>query len=127
MLSFDPGALAPDARPFIGRAALAGATADPVLSLENFATEEEALALADRPTYGLCADAYARDLSHTRRVMQRIEAGTVWINRYGRSRDHILSTGGYRASGLGKGLGREAYRANRRSKSGLIDIAREAA
>jgi aldehyde dehydrogenase (NAD+) len=74
----------------------------------DFATEEEALALADRPTYGLCADAYARDLSHTRRVMQRIEAGTVWINRYGRSRDHILSTGGYRASGLGKGLRTDA-------------------
>jgi hypothetical protein len=30
-------------------------------------------------------------------------------------------------SGLGKGLGREAYRANRRPKSGLIDIVREAA
>ena len=57
----------------------------------------------------------------------RLEAGTVWINRYGRSRDHILPTGGYKASGLGKDLGREAYHANRRSKSVLIDIAREAA
>ena len=52
--------------------------------------------------------------------MRRIEAGTIWINRYARSRDHILPTGGYKASGLGKDLGR-------RSKSVLIDIAREAA
>ena len=99
----------------------------PVLTLQTFETEEEALALADHPTYGLCAGVYTRDLSRALRVMKRIEAGTVWINRYGRSRDHILPTGGYKASGLGKDLGREAYHANRRSKSVLIDIQGEAA
>ena len=99
----------------------------PVLTLQTFETEEEALALADHPTYGLCAGVYTRDLSRALRVMKRIEAGTVWVNRYGRSRDHILPTGGYKASGLGKDLGREAYHANRRSKSVLIDIRGEAA
>jgi aldehyde dehydrogenase (NAD+) len=94
----------------------------PVLTLQTFETEEEALALADHPTYGLCAGVYTRDLSRALRAMKRIEAGTVWVNRYGRSRDHILPTGGYKASGLGKDLGREAYHANRRSKSVLIGI-----
>ena len=89
--------------------------------------EEEALALADHPTYGLCAGVYTRDLSRALRAMKRIEAGTVWVNRYGRSRDHILPTGGYKASGLGKDLGREAFHANRRSKSVLIDIRGEGA
>lgn len=56
------------------------------------------------------------------RLVASLQAGTVWVNRYGRSRDHILPTGGWKASGLGKDLGREAYLANRRTKSVLIDL-----
>ena len=54
--------------------------------------------------------------------MRRIEAGTVWVDRCGRSRDHILATGGYKSSGIGKDLGREACHADRRAKTVLIDI-----
>ncbi|MBO0662547.1 aldehyde dehydrogenase family protein [Jiella sp. MQZ9-1] len=94
----------------------------PVLTLQAFADEAEAIALADHPTYGLCAGVYTRDLSRAIRITRAIEAGTVWVNRYGRSADHILPTGGYKGSGLGKDLGRDAYRANRRTKSVLIDL-----
>ena len=94
----------------------------PVLTFQTFETEEEALALADHPTYGLCAGLFTRDLSRAIRAMKRLEAGTVWVNRYGRSRDHILPTGGYKHSGIGKDLGREAYLANRRTKSVLINL-----
>ncbi|PDT50282.1 aldehyde dehydrogenase [Sinorhizobium fredii] len=94
----------------------------PVLTLQIFDDEAEALALADHPTYGLAAGVFTRDLSRAVRVTRRLEAGTVWINRYGRSRDHILPTGGYKSSGIGKDLGREAYLANRRSKSVLINL-----
>ncbi|MCO4318967.1 aldehyde dehydrogenase [Phyllobacterium sp. 21LDTY02-6] len=94
----------------------------PVLTLQTFREEEEALALADHPTYGLAAGLFTRDLSRAMRVMKRLQAGTIWVNRYGRSRDHILPTGGYKSSGIGKDLGREAYLANRKYKSVLIDI-----
>ncbi|SEN65753.1 aldehyde dehydrogenase (NAD+) [Gemmobacter aquatilis] len=94
----------------------------PVLTLQTFTTEEEALTLADHPTYGLAAGIFTQDLSRAMRVMKRLEAGTIWINRYGRSRDHILPTGGYKSSGIGKDLGRDAYHANRRTKSVLIDL-----
>lgn len=94
----------------------------PVLTLQTFTDEAEALALADHPTYGLAAGVFTRDLSRALRMTRAIQAGTVWVNRYGRSRDHILPTGGYKSSGIGKDLGREAYHANRRSKSVLIDI-----
>ncbi|MFT4181221.1 MAG: aldehyde dehydrogenase family protein [Rhizobium sp.] len=94
----------------------------PVLTLQTFETEEEALALADHPTYGLAAGLFTRDLSRAVRVTRQLQAGTVWVNRYGRSRDHILPTGGYKSSGIGKDLGRDAYLANRRSKSVLINI-----
>jgi aldehyde dehydrogenase (NAD+) len=91
----------------------------PVATFQTFETEDEAIAMARHPTYGLCAGLFTRDLARALRLSRRIEAGTVWINRYGRSRDHILPTGGWKASGLGKDLGREAYTANRRTKSVL--------
>lgn len=94
----------------------------PVATFQTFRTEDEAMALASHPTYGLAAGLFTRDVSRALRLVRRLEAGTVWVNRYGRSRDHILPTGGWKASGLGKDLGREAYCANRRTKSVLIDL-----
>ena len=94
----------------------------PVLTVETFDEEDEALALAEHPTYGLAAGLFTRDLSRALRITRRLQAGTVWVNRYGRSRDHILPTGGYKRSGIGKDLGREAYHANRQSKSVLIGL-----
>jgi aldehyde dehydrogenase (NAD+) len=94
----------------------------PVLTMQTFRTEDEALALADHPTYGLAAGLFTRDLSRALRVTKALQAGTIWVNRYGRSRDHILPTGGYKRSGIGKDLGREAYLANRKLKSVLIDF-----
>ncbi|WP_341485701.1 aldehyde dehydrogenase family protein [Thioclava sp. GXIMD4215] len=94
----------------------------PVATFQTFDSEEDAMALAAHDTYGLCAGLFTQDLSRALRLSGRLEAGTVWVNRYGRSRDHILPTGGWKASGLGKDLGREAYRANRRTKSVLIDL-----
>lgn len=94
----------------------------PVATFQTFETEDEAMALAAHDSYGLCAGLFTRDVSRALRLARRFEAGSVWINRYGRSRDHILPTGGWKASGLGKDLGREAYLANRRTKSVLIDL-----
>ncbi|AZO11540.1 MULTISPECIES: aldehyde dehydrogenase family protein [unclassified Mesorhizobium] len=94
----------------------------PVLTVQTFETEEEALALSSHPTYGLASGLFTADLSRTIRLARKLEAGTVWINRYSRSRDHILPTGGYKRSGIGKDLGREAYLANRRTKSVLISL-----
>ncbi len=94
----------------------------PVLTIQTFEDEEEALQLADHPAYGLAAGLFTRDLSRAIRLTRRLQAGTIWVNRYGRSRDHILPTGGYKQSGIGKDLGREAYHANRKSKSVLISL-----
>ncbi len=94
----------------------------PVLSVQTFHTEDEALSLADHPTYGLAAGLFTRDLSRAIRMTRALQAGTIWVNRYSRSRDHILPTGGYKQSGIGKDLGREAYLANRKTKSVLIGL-----
>ncbi|MGA1805051.1 aldehyde dehydrogenase family protein [Rhizobium sp. HT1-10] len=94
----------------------------PVLTVQTFESEEEALALSSHPIYGLASGLFTKDLSRTIRFARKLEAGTVWVNRYSRSRDHILPTGGYKRSGIGKDLGREAYHANRKTKSVLISL-----
>ena len=94
----------------------------PVLTVQVFDDEAEALALADHPTYGLATGVHTADLGRALRLTRALEAGTVWVNRYGRSHDWIIPTGGYKRSGIGKDLGRAAYEATLRSKSVLIDL-----
>ncbi|WP_324771070.1 aldehyde dehydrogenase family protein [Pokkaliibacter plantistimulans] len=95
----------------------------PVLTVQTFDDEEQAWQLASHDTYGLAAGIHTADINRALRGMRRVEAGTVWINRYGRSFDHIVPTGGYKRSGIGKDVGKEAFEANLRVKSVLIDIA----
>lgn len=94
----------------------------PVLTIQAFDDEEEGLVLADHPEYGLAAGVYTADLGRGLRAMRALKAGTVWINRYSRTLDFILPTGGYKSSGIGKDLGRQAVEANLRHKTVLIDI-----
>ncbi|MNF39636.1 Aldehyde dehydrogenase PuuC [compost metagenome] len=95
----------------------------PVLTIQTFEDEQQALQLAEHPTYGLAAGVHTADLNRALRLIRGLEVGTVWVNRYGRSDDHVLPTGGYKRSGIGKDLGSEAFEANLRHKSVLIDIA----
>ncbi len=96
----------------------------PVITVQVFDDEDEALALADHADYGLAAGVHTADIGRALRMARGIEAGTVWINRYGRSADYVIPTGGYKRSGIGKDLGRQAYEANLHFKSVLVDIAR---
>lgn len=94
----------------------------PVITVQIFDDEEEALALADHNSYGLAAGVHTRDIGRAMRAMRALEAGTVWINRYGRTEDFVIPTGGFKTSGIGKDLGRQAVEANLRHKSVLIDF-----
>lgn len=91
----------------------------PVLTVQTFDTEEEGLVLAAHPHYGLAAGVHTANIG---RAMRGLSAGTVWINRYGRSADFVVPTGGYHQSGIGKDLGRQAVEANLRLKSVLTDF-----
>ncbi|TGD95837.1 aldehyde dehydrogenase family protein [Methylobacterium nonmethylotrophicum] len=92
----------------------------PVLTVQTFSGEEQGIALADHPDYGLAAGVHTGDIGKAMRAMRRIQAGTVWINRYGRTADFVVPTGGFKRSGIGKDLGRQAVEANLRHKSVLI-------
>lgn len=78
----------------------------PVLSVEPFDTEDEAIALANVTPYGLATAVWTRSLDTAWRTARRIEAGSVWINGYNRNAPEIPS-GGYKSSGLGRTRGIE--------------------
>lgn len=94
----------------------------PVMTVQTFREDDEAFALARHPIYGLAAGVHTADLNRTLRAVREIKAGTVWVNRYGRSNDHILPTGGFGQSGIGKDLGRQAFEGNQRVKTVLMAI-----
>lgn len=96
----------------------------PVLTVQSFETEEEGIAMAAHPTYGLAAGVHGGEIGRVLRAVRAIKAGTIWVNRYGRSADFILPTGGFGGSGIGKDLGRQAVEAQLRHKAVLIDFAR---
>jgi aldehyde dehydrogenase (NAD+) len=94
----------------------------PVMTVQRFDDEEEAFAMANDSAYGLAAGVHTGNLDRGLRALRRIEAGTIWINRYGRTADFVIPTGGYRRSGIGKDLGRQAFESCLRYKSALIAI-----
>ncbi len=72
----------------------------PVLSVIEFDTEAQAVAIANDTPYGLAASLYTEDLNIAHRVARELRAGTVGINAYSEG-DMTTPFGGYKQSGFG--------------------------
>ena len=79
----------------------------PVLAVMGFENEEHCIHLANETIYGLAAGIWTRDVGKAHRVAKAIRAGTVWVNAYN-AYDPAAPFGGFKASGFGRDLGREA-------------------
>ncbi|MFD8721050.1 aldehyde dehydrogenase family protein [Streptomyces sp. NPDC059629] len=76
----------------------------PVLTVETFRTEDEAVALANDTEYGLAGAVWTADAGRARRVAGRLRHGTVWINDF---HPYLPQAewGGFKKSGTGRELG----------------------
>ena len=81
----------------------------PVVTLQKFKTEEEALQLANACSYGLSATIWTQDISRANRVAAKLEAGIIWVNCW-LLRDLRTPFGGMKNSGVGREGGWEAMR-----------------
>jgi 5-carboxymethyl-2-hydroxymuconic-semialdehyde dehydrogenase len=73
----------------------------PVLTLQTFEDEEEAIALANETEYGLAAILYTGERERADRVASRLVSGTVWVNCFF-VRDLRAPFGGAKSSGVGR-------------------------
>ncbi len=93
----------------------------PVVTLQSFKTEEEAIQLANATSYGLAATIWTQDISKANRVAAKVESGIIWINCW-LLRDLRTPFGGLKNSGVGREGGWEALRFFTEAKNVCIQL-----
>jgi betaine-aldehyde dehydrogenase len=87
----------------------------PVLTVERFRDEDEAVRLANDTPYGLAGAVWTQDAGRAQRVARRLRHGTVWVNDY---HPYLPQAewGGFKQSGVGRELGRAGLDEYRETK-----------
>ena len=93
----------------------------PVLTVQPFDSEDEAVELANSTPYGLAAGIQTGNLARAHRVADRLQAGIVWVNDWAML-DPAVPFGGVKDSGFGREYGPEALDAYTTTKSVVVSL-----
>ncbi len=93
----------------------------PVIAVLPFEEIDEVIERANLTDYGLAAGVWTKDISKAHKMIDVIEAGTVWVNGYLLMNDN-MPFGGYKQSGFGKELGYEGIEGYTKLKSVVINL-----
>ncbi|MEO7015372.1 MAG: aldehyde dehydrogenase family protein [Leifsonia sp.] len=93
----------------------------PVLTVQPFDTEDEAVALANGTAYGLASGIQTSDLAKAHRVAAKLRAGITWVNGWAML-DPAVPFGGVKASGWGREGGPEAMESYQRAHSIVFNL-----
>jgi betaine-aldehyde dehydrogenase len=80
----------------------------PVLVVQTFDDEAEAIRVANDSVYGLAGAVFTQDVAKAHRVIRKLRAGITWINTYHPTYNEA-PWGGYKQSGIGRELGTYGY------------------
>jgi aminomuconate-semialdehyde/2-hydroxymuconate-6-semialdehyde dehydrogenase len=93
----------------------------PVVTIQPFNTEDEALQLANCSDYGLAATIWTQDVSRANRVAGKVKSGIIWVNCW-LLRDLRTPFGGFKNSGVGREGGWDALRFFTEPKNVCIEL-----
>jgi aminomuconate-semialdehyde/2-hydroxymuconate-6-semialdehyde dehydrogenase len=93
----------------------------PVVTLQAFEDETDAIALANASDYGLAASIWTSDIRRAHHVANAVECGIIWINTW-LQRDLRTPFGGMKQSGMGREGGLDAMRFFSETKNICIDL-----
>ena len=93
----------------------------PVLTVQTFSDEAEAIVLSNSTPYGLAAGLHTTNIARAHRVAAQLEAGIVWVNDWAML-DPAVPFGGVKSSGYGRENGHEALDEYTRTKSVVISL-----
>ncbi len=96
----------------------------PVLVVQLFDDETEAIRIANDSAYGLAGAVFTNDAARAHRVIRKLRAGITWINTYHPTYNEA-PWGGYKQSGIGRELGTYGYDAYTEVKQVNVNLAVE--
>jgi betaine-aldehyde dehydrogenase len=96
----------------------------PVLVVQTFKDEKDAIKLANDTIYGLAGGVFTNDIAKAHRVIRKLRAGITWINTYHPTYNEA-PWGGYKQSGMGRELGTYGFEAYTEVKQINVNLAVE--
>jgi betaine-aldehyde dehydrogenase/aminobutyraldehyde dehydrogenase len=96
----------------------------PVVTVQRFASDEEAIAMANDVPYGLAASVFSSDVGRALNVAAELDFGTVWVNEHLFPLASEMPHGGFKESGYGKDMSLYSMEEYTRLKHVAVKLAR---